>query len=204
MQNMLASIKWAILSTIFLCVAGLLGCDLHNSQETQSSSSDGNFELYTFSTRDVTGFEELFVGESSYNAEGIGHLYMPKEADDTSKIPLMIILHGSGGTWGGRGARHAELLAQHGIGALVIDTFASRGLDQNDKYIRRLMEVNFPDQLTDAFGALDSLQTHPLIDGSRIGVMGYSLGGASTMLAAYESIAASSSNNNLRFSLHSH
>ena len=32
--------------------------------------------------------------------------------------------------------------------------------------------------------------------------MGYSLGGASTMLAAYESIAASSSNNNLRFSLH--
>ena len=72
---------------------------------------------------------------------------------------------------------------------LSIDTFASRGLGKKDQYIQRLMKVTFPDQLADAFGALDALQRHPLIDGDRIGVMGYSMGGATTSLAAYESIA---------------
>ena len=101
----------------------------------------------------------------------------------------MIILHGSGGTWGGRGARHAELLCQNGIGALLIDTFTNRGLSKKDKYIPRLMEVNFPDQLADAFCALNALQSHPFVDENNIGVMGYSMGGISTILAAYENIA---------------
>lgn len=114
----------------------------------------------------------------------------------------MVILHGSGGTWGGRGARHAQLLSQNGIGALVVDTFSSRKLSKKDKYIPRLMEVNFPDQLADAFSALNALQGHPHVDGENIGVMGYSMGGISTILAAYENIAAASSNNNERFALH--
>jgi dienelactone hydrolase len=61
------------------------------------------------------------------------------------------------------------------VDALLIDTFASRGLSKKDKYIKRLMKVDFPDHLTDAFAALESLQTPPLVDGSRIGAMGYSM-----------------------------
>jgi dienelactone hydrolase len=88
------------------------------------------------------------------------------------------------------------------VGALLIDTFAGRGLSKKDKYIKRLMRVNFPDQLSDAFAALVSLQTHPLVDGSRIGVMGYSMGGASAILAAYEHIASACTQSNQRFALH--
>ena len=62
-------------------------------------------------------------------------------------------------TWGGMGSRHAELLSQNGIGALVIDTFFSRGLSKKDKYIQRLMEANFPDQLVDA-ELLETIQQH--------------------------------------------
>ena len=64
------------------------------------------------------------------------------------------------------------------------------------------MEVNFPDQLADAFGALNALQSHPFVDGNNIGVMGYSMGGVSTILAPYENIAAASSNKSERFALH--
>ena len=64
------------------------------------------------------------------------------------------------------------------------------------------MQVNFPDQLTDAFAALEILQTHPFVDGDRIGVMGYSMGGISTTLAAYEKIAQYGAKGKTRFALH--
>jgi dienelactone hydrolase len=189
-------------ATICLCAFGLFGCDHRTFEQDHESLHNSKFETYSFPTRNVSGFKELISGKSVTNAEGFGALYLPMEATETNKVPLMVILHGSGGTWGGRGARHAELLTQNGIAALVIDSFANRGLSSKEKYIQRLMEVNFPDQLTDAFGALNSLQNHPLIDGSRIGIMGYSMGGTSAILAAYENIASACSKNKMRFVLH--
>ena len=64
------------------------------------------------------------------------------------------------------------------------------------------MKVNFPDQLTDAFAALEIVHTHPFVDSNRIGVMGYSMGGITTILAAFEEIAQNSSRNKIRFALH--
>jgi dienelactone hydrolase len=186
----------------FICASILLGSNHKTDHSGQKASAVVNYETYTFPTRNVTGFNELVTGDRSSNFEGFGHLYLPKDASTANKVPLMIILHGSGGTWAGRGARHAELLRQNGIGALIIDTFTNRGLSKKDKYIPRLMEVNFPDQLTDAFSALNALQSHPYVDENKIGVMGYSMGGISTILAAYENIATASSNNSVRFALH--
>lgn len=180
----------------------LSGCDNKTNYSNQDSSTGINNQSYAFPTRNVSGFKELFGGDYSFNYKGFGHLYLPPNASSKNKVPLMIILHGSGGTWGGRGARHAELLNQNGIGALIVDTFTSRKLSKKDKYIPRLMEVNFPDQLTDAFSALNALQSHPFVDGKKIGVMGYSMGGISTILAAYENIATASSNSSERFALH--
>lgn len=161
----------------FIYLFTLLGCDNKTKYSDQDSSTGINYETYAFPTRNVSGFKELIDGDHSPNYKGLGHLYLPQNASTKNKVPLMIILHGSGGTWGGRGAQHAELLSQNGIGALVIETFFSRSLTKKDKYISRLMEVNFPDQLADAFGALNALQSHPFVDGNNIGVMGYSMGG---------------------------
>lgn len=191
-----------IVSMGLICVFTLLGCDYETNYTDQNSSADVDYETYGFPTRSVSGFKELIAKDSITNAEGIGYLFLPVEASQTNKVPLMIILHGSGGTWAGRGARHAELLNQNGIGALVIDTFSSRGLSNKDKYISRLIEVNFSDQLSDAFNALNALQSHPFIDGNKIGIMGYSMGGTSTILAAYDNIATACSRNSVRFALH--
>ena len=142
------------------------------------------------------------TGDNAYDAKGLGTLYLPSKASQKNKVAVMVILHGSGGEWSGRGVDQAGFLVQHGIGAFIVDTFVSRGLKKKDKYIQRLMKVNFPDQLTDAFAALEILHTHPFVDSNRIGVMGYSMGGITTILAAFEEIAQNSSRNKIRFALH--
>lgn len=191
-----------IVSTGFLYLFISSGCANITVYANQKPSPDTISETFTFPTRNVSGFKELISGNGSSNHKGHGQLLLPKGASAVNKVPLMIILHGSGGTWAGREARHANILNQNGIGALIIDTFANRGLSRKDKYIPRLMEVNFPDQLTDAFAALNGLQRHPFVDGDKIGLMGYSMGGISTILAAYENIAAACSNMSDRFALH--
>ncbi len=185
----------------FLCLAALAG-----SREAAAASSPlppgVRSETYLFPTRAVTGFKELITGDKTPDATGRGTLFLPTETEEGDKIPLMVILHGSGGAWGGRGAAHGNLLAQNGIGALLVDTFAGRDLSRKDKYIRRLMKANVPEGTADAFGALEALQDHPLVDGTRIGVMGYSMGGTTSILAAYEFLASSCSRTGLRFALH--
>jgi dienelactone hydrolase len=189
-------------TTVIVGSAAFLGCAHATGDAGLDPAVDPAFENYRFPTRNVSGFRELVTEPPIPNAEGIGRLYLPEGASRSGPVPLMVILHGSGGTRGGRGARHARFLRQNGIGALVVDTFSGRGLGEKDKYIPRLMEANFPDQLSDAFGALAALQGHPLVDGARIGVMGYSMGGSSAILAAYENIAAACAGGSERFALH--
>ena len=185
--------------TLFLFLF-FVGCQPKNT--FINSLKAGESGTFRFPTRDVEGFQDLMTGDKGYDAKGLGTLILPSNASRENKVAVMVILHGSGGEWSGRGADHAEFLVQHGIGAFIIDTFVGRGLKKKDKYIQRLMQVNFPDQLTDAFAALEILQTHPFVDGDRIGVMGYSMGGISTTLAAYEKIAQYCSKGKARFALH--
>ena len=182
------------------CLATFMGCQPKDKFVT--SLNAGETGTFSFPTRDVEGFQDLMIGDNAYDTKGLGTLYLPSKASRENKVAVMVILHGSGGEWSGRGADHAEYLVQHGIGAFNVDTFVSRGLKKKDKYIQRLMKVNFPDQLSDAFAALEILHTHPFVDSNRIGVMGYSMGGITTILAAFEEIAQNSSRSKIRFSLH--
>ena len=182
------------------CLATFLGCQPKDKFIT--SLKAGETGTFRFPTRDVEGFQDLMTGDNAYDAKCLGTLYLPSNASRENKVAVMVILHGSGGEWSGRGADHAEFLVQHGIGAFIVDTFVSRGLKKKDKYIQRLIKVNFPDQLTDAFAALEVLHTHPFVDGNRIGVMGYSMGGITTILAAFEEIAQNSSRSKIKFALH--
>jgi len=189
-----------LLAITLICFAFVLGCQPKTLFMT--SLKNGESGAFRFPTRDVKGFQDLMAGNNAYDAKGLGTLYLPSKAGRENKVAVMVILHGSGGEWLGRGADHADFLVQHGIGAFIVDTFVSRGLKKKDKYIQRLKKVNFPDQLTDAFAALEILHTHPFVDGDRIGVMGYSMGGISTILAAYKKVAENSTKGKNRFALH--
>ena len=155
-----------------------------------------------FPTRDVAGLHDLYNGDRGYNAQGMGHLVLPPGIGADDRVPAMVVLHGSGGEWGGRGIRHAALLAPQGVAVLVVDSFEARGLGRTVGYIQRLRRANVPDQVADAFAALDALGRHPNIDADRIGVMGYSMGGMSTILTAYQDVAAAAGRTPNRFALH--
>ena len=186
-------------------VAGLALSGLAASQPGQAAEDVDRFQagqsgLVAFPTRDVDGFHDLYHGENRYNARSMGTLVLPAEID--RPVPAMVILHGSGGEWSGRGIRHAAFLAEHGIAAFVVDTFEGRGLGRDVRYAERLRHVNVPDQIADALAALDVLSSHPNIDAGRIGVMGYSMGGASALVTAYEEIAGIAGPTSNRFALH--
>lgn len=189
---------------ILICVMALVmsACQAGLDTRDVETLSGGEVGKLRFPTRNVAGFGDFLTQPVEYNGSTVGTLSLPSGASPTNKIPVMVILHGSGGEWSGRGAAHARFLNENGIGAFVLNTFVSRGLKRSDRYMRRLSKANLPDQVSDAFAALDLVSGHPYVDPQRIGVMGYSMGGISSLMAAYDTVATHASFSNRRFKLH--
>jgi dienelactone hydrolase len=130
-------------------------------------------------------------------------LYMP--ASPASKVPAMIIVHGIGGLYTRDGKKrayweYAEMLAANGVAALVVDTHGARGVGVSGQL--GSTEVSVYAFAADAFAAADILRTHPRIDGSKVGIMGFSKGGMTTLLATDQRFADSLSRDKARFGLH--
>jgi len=125
-----------------------------------------------------------------------GDLLMPEGV--TGIVPAMVISHGSGGlvvkvhAW-------AEMLASMGVATFVIDHFSGRGIvstasDQS--------QINSNVIATDALMALRLLTTHPQIDASRVGHIGFSKGGYGALVSGYERMRAAILSDATRFALH--
>lgn len=100
------------------------------------------------------------------------------------KVPAVVIAHGSGGV-DSRGSFHAEALREAGIATLELDMWSARGLAGGAQGRPRSVQETLPD----AYGALQFLSAHPAIDDSRIGITGFSWGGAMSMLLATRAVA---------------
>lgn len=94
------------------------------------------------------------------------------------KIPAVLIIHGSGGV-DSRGAHYTSVLNKAGYATLEIDLWAARGVMSPDQRPKAVEET-----LPDTFAALDYLNSRPEIDGTKVGVMGFSWGGVVSMLSA--------------------
>lgn len=130
-------------------------------------------------------------------------LYMPKVTG--SRVPAMVILHGIGGLYTRDGKRrayweYAEMLAENGVAALVVDTHGARGVGVSNQL--GSTEVSVYSFAADAFAAADLLRTHPQIDASKIGIMGFSKGGMTTLLATDRRFADALSRDKSQFGLH--
>ena len=110
-------------------------------------------------------------------------------AAGTGSAPAMVLMHGCGGAFDGRGrlaARYTELAARLnalGIHVLVTDSFTPRG--EKELCTQRLgqRQVTQLQRRRDALGALQWLAAQPGVDRQRLGLLGWSNGG-STVLAA--------------------
>jgi dienelactone hydrolase len=98
-----------------------------------------------------------------------------RPAGSMTKVPAVLILHGAGGI-DGRGAFYAKALQEAGIATLEITMF------QFGRRPKAGPQATMPH----ASAALRWLGTQPAIDGKRLGVMGFSWGGAMTVLLSSE------------------
>jgi dienelactone hydrolase len=106
-------------------------------------------------------------------------LVMPDKIE--GKIPAMVLLHGSGGMNLKHKMIYADEFAKMGIATAIVDTFSPRGIkntvtDQNSLTAR--------DMAKDVIQVMHGLAHNPKIDGTKIGLMGFSKGGTATMIAA--------------------
>lgn len=96
------------------------------------------------------------------------------------KVPAVLILHGSAGP-DTRGPFHAAALNAVGIATLEIDMWKPRGVVNLSN-----RPPSSLDTLPDVWGSYVFLKNDPRIDGKEIGVMGFSWGGVSSMLVAFD------------------
>jgi uncharacterized protein len=108
-----------------------------------------------------------------------GKLCLPMGAPTPQSGAAVVICHGSDGV-DGRGDFYVPALLAEGIATLEIDMWAARG-SARGAGARPSSPI---ETLPDAFGALRFLGRQPEIDPTRIGVMGFSWGGAVTLLTA--------------------
>ena len=104
-----------------------------------------------------------------------GRFGLPAIARD--QVPAVLILHGSGGV-DGRGAFYAGALQDAGIATLEITMFAHGERPSSGSH------ANMPH----VAAALKWLAAQPVVDGARLGVMGFSWGGGLALLISSETV----------------
>jgi dipeptidyl-peptidase 4 len=147
-------------STAFWEARSVAAYKLHEPKVVQLKSADGKTTLY-------------------------GTLWMP--ANPEGKVPLILNPYGGPGVqdvrddWNPRELFN-EILLRDGFAVLTVD---NRGMAGRGKQFAAAAFGKFgPDQLADQIAALDqTLAANPQLDGSRVGLWGWSFGGYFTLYA---------------------
>jgi dienelactone hydrolase len=120
-----------------------------------------------FLSGDANGKDTRVTGEFRI-AQGMG------------KLPVVILIHGSGGMGPNIESWARELNAM-GISTFALDGFTGRGLTSVNMDQALLGRLAFT---LDAYRVLEMLAKHPRVDTTRIALMGFSRGGQGTLFAS--------------------
>src|SRR5919198_5347417 len=101
-------------------------------------------------------------------------------AQGTGRLPVVVLMHGSGGM-GPNVEMWTKELNAIGISTFAIDGFTGRGLTVTSNNQALLGRLNF---ILDIYRGLDVLAKHPRVDPQRIVLMGFSRGGQAALYAS--------------------
>ncbi len=126
-------------------------------------------------------------------------LALPANLPAGSRVPAVVLVHGSGGVYPELIGFWARRFNEQGIAAMVVDVFGSRGVTNTSE---DQSQVPFAADTADAFAALGMLASHPRIDPQRIAVMGFSRGGITAVRSGVQRIIGGSAPAGQRFAAH--
>jgi dienelactone hydrolase len=122
-----------------------------------------------------------------------------RPAKTNGKLPAVIVLHGTGGNKEGQAGWLAKL-AKQGIMSIAVDAryhgARAGGKKGTEAYVDAIVRVwqtspsqphehpFYYDTCWDLWRTIDYLQSRPDVDGDRLGMIGFSMGGIQTWLAA--------------------
>jgi len=115
-----------------------------------------------------------------------GHWF---RASVPGRAPAIVLLHGCGGPYrrgevdrlSARMHGYAQLLNAEGVHVLVIDSFTPRGERELCTQRTGTRKVTQAHRRRDTLGALQWLAAQPEVDGSRLGLLGWSHGGSNVL-----------------------
>lgn len=125
-------------------------------------------------------------------------LFLP-EAPAGTRLPAMLLIHGSGGVTDAREYAYARDFSAMGVASIVPDSFTPRGVKST---VSDQSTVSTNDMLNDAYNALKLAVQHPRLDPARIGIAGFSKGGSVALRSALHLMAERHARNGPRFALH--
>jgi dienelactone hydrolase len=116
--------------------------------------------------------------------------------DGPGPFPAVVMLHdcsGLGPRSSGAPMRWAGELAEQGYVVIVPDSFTARNFPNGLCTVPASQQANLTSatRAADAYGALAHLRTLSYVDGARVGVMGGSHGGRSTLAAMFDPVQPS-------------
>lgn len=135
-------------------------------------------EIISFQSVTLTDRQFLMGEENGKPVTLAGELRLPTLGYE--RLPVVILLHGSGGINGYVTDWEQDLNAI-GVATFIIDSFTGRGINNTIFDQSQLGQLAM---IVDAYRALALLAKHPRVDPARIAVMGFSKGGQAALYSS--------------------
>jgi dienelactone hydrolase len=167
-------IRQAVLASAMCLAAGVAVAQAQDNKAVPSRT-----EVHAFPSLTLTDTQFLNGDANGKPVTLTGTLSI---AQGQGKLPVAILMHGSGGI-GPNIPPWVQALNASGISTFVLDGFTGRGLTGVGHDQILLGRLNFT---LDMYRAMEVLAKHPRVDANRIAMIGFSRGGQGVLFASLD------------------